>query len=185
MTAFDGRELKVDYPKYVSRFGVVYETPPTRGCDGPVMGNGDLGAVVFFPRRNLLRLVLNKTDAWVGHDLRTVLALEYELDGVDVKDAVTRLHIEDARIVSEFRGDGWSRKVAMFIDALSNRLIIRSQGSVPDDARPVGENSPTGDDANHCDDTTKGVTIPLDATCDESRPGGIRTPDQGIMSPLL
>ena len=55
--------------------------------------------------------------------------------------------------------------------------------SVPDDARPVGENSPTGDDANHCDDTTKGVTIPLDATCDESRPGGIRTPDQGIMSP--
>ncbi len=135
MTAFDGRELKVDYPKYVSRFGVVYETPPTRGCDGPVMGNGDLGAVVFFPRRNLLRLVLNKTDAWVGHDLRTVLALEYELDGVDVKDAVTRLHIEDARIVSEFRGDGWSRKVVMFIDALSNRLIIRSQGSVPDDAR--------------------------------------------------
>lgn len=137
MNAFDGAKLNVDYPAYMSQFGVVYKRPPARGCDGPLMGNGDLGAVVFFPNNNTVRLVLNKTDAWVSHDLKSVLALEYELSGAEVESVETRLHIEDARITTKLAGNGWELWLEMFVDALTNRLLIRSQGRSPEGAEAV------------------------------------------------
>ena len=57
--------------------------------------------------------------------------------------------------------------------------------SVRRGATAEGENQQEGNAVNPAEETTRGFVLLLGATEDVSRPGGTRTPDKGIMSPLL
>lgn len=58
-----GEPFSVAMPAYLSRHDIVYLSPAYEGCEGLPLGNGDLGAMVWFTRTGL-RLQLNKSDLW-------------------------------------------------------------------------------------------------------------------------
>lgn len=60
---FPGGLTRVDYASFLAQHDVVYLAPVVDGFDGLPVGNGDLGAMIWTPPREL-RLQINKTDLW-------------------------------------------------------------------------------------------------------------------------
>ena len=61
--AFDGSDLSVDLPAFLSQHDIVYLSPATEGYDGFPVGNGDLGAMAWTPPDKLF-FQINKTNTW-------------------------------------------------------------------------------------------------------------------------
>ncbi|HSV73982.1 MAG TPA: DUF5703 domain-containing protein [Chthonomonadales bacterium] len=63
LAAFSGSAVSVDYASYVTQHDVVYRTPPAHGRDAALLGDGDLGLLVWCPDGEL-RIQINKADLW-------------------------------------------------------------------------------------------------------------------------
>ncbi len=56
-------QWEINWPERISRYDVVYLTPPDNPKHGMAVGNGDLGALVWFESTRIV-LVVNKCDLW-------------------------------------------------------------------------------------------------------------------------
>lgn len=60
---FETGKWNIDWPERVTRHNLVYETPPSDPMEGFAIGNGELGALIWFENSKII-IVLNKSDLW-------------------------------------------------------------------------------------------------------------------------
>ncbi len=146
----------VDWPGRVSRHDLVFLTPPEDPMQGLPIGNGELGALVWFEPTKLI-IALNKSDLWDDADCGRFhnwhpdeeeysttlrhggrLILDFQLpvfDGMYLQDFKARLSLAEAAIEGAATGPFGEVAFRLFVTyasgVLSLELDSRLQEDVP------------------------------------------------------
>jgi len=156
-SAFDPKngQWRIAWPQRISRHDLIYLTPPDDPMNGLAVGNGDLGAMLWFERTRIV-IVVNKCDLWddaafdqpfsnwdgdqeefsttLRHGGRIVIDFHQPLfDLFYMKDACARISLADATIRATISGPLGEVELEAFVARQENTLCLTVRSRLPED----------------------------------------------------